>query len=82
MSTPLRVGDSSVKDAAEARRPSPHVPLLGLAADLPLAATLPHTDLVEYIAGSPWVDTLATEPWALDAYGMLANPAGPGLGLD
>ncbi len=57
------------------------MPLLGLAADLPLAAALPHTDLVEYIAGSPYVDDLTTEPWALDAEGMLAIPERPGLGL-
>jgi len=53
----------------------------GLTADLQLASALPLTDLVEYIAGSPYVDELPIEPWALDAEGMLAIPARPGLGL-
>ncbi|HYO31156.1 MAG TPA: mandelate racemase/muconate lactonizing enzyme family protein [Thermomicrobiales bacterium] len=54
----------------------------GLAADLQLASALPQTDLVEYIAGSPYVDELPTTPWALDADGMLAIPERPGLGLE
>jgi L-alanine-DL-glutamate epimerase-like enolase superfamily enzyme len=54
----------------------------GLAADLQLASALPQTDLVEYIAGSPYVDDLPTAPWALDAEGMLAIPERPGLGLE
>ena len=54
----------------------------GLAADLQLASALPATDLVEYIAGSPYVDELPTTPWALDADGMLAIPERPGLGLE
>lgn len=31
----------------------------GLAADLHLAAALPHTDLVEYLIGSPYIDDIA-----------------------
>ena len=54
---------------------------LGLAADLQLAAALPHADLVEYIAGSPYLDGLLAEPFALDADGMLPIPARPGLGV-
>jgi L-alanine-DL-glutamate epimerase-like enolase superfamily enzyme len=54
---------------------------VGLAADLQLASALPDTDLVEYIAGSPYVDTIASQPWQLDADGMLPIPATPGLGL-
>ena len=54
----------------------------GLAADLQLASALPQTDLVEYIAGSPYVDELPAVPWALDAEGMLAIPERPGLGLE
>ena len=54
---------------------------IGLAADLQLASALPETDLVEYIAGSPYVDELAAGGWQLDADGMLAIPDAPGLGL-
>jgi L-alanine-DL-glutamate epimerase-like enolase superfamily enzyme len=54
---------------------------VGLAADLHLASALPDTDLVEYIAGSPYVDELAAGGWSLDADGMLAIPTAPGLGL-
>ena len=54
---------------------------LGLAADLQLAAALPHADLVEYIAGSPYLDGLLAEPFALDADGMLPIPDRPGLGV-
>ena len=52
---------------------------LGLAADLQLAAAL-DTDLVEYIGGSPYLDGLLEEPFALDAEGYLAIPNVPGLG--
>lgn len=54
---------------------------VGLAADLHLASALADTDLVEYIEGSPYIDDIASDPWALDADGMLAIPAVPGLGL-
>ncbi len=54
---------------------------VGLAADLQLASAFPETDLVEYIAGSPYVDELVAERWPLDADGMLPIPNAPGLGL-
>jgi D-galactarolactone cycloisomerase len=54
---------------------------LGLAADLHLASASPHTDLVEYLTGSPFIDDLAEGGWKLDADGMLPIPAGPGLGV-
>jgi L-alanine-DL-glutamate epimerase-like enolase superfamily enzyme len=54
---------------------------VGLAADLQLASAFPGTDLVEYIAGSPYVDDLAAGGWSLDEDGMLAIPEAPGLGL-
>jgi L-alanine-DL-glutamate epimerase-like enolase superfamily enzyme len=54
---------------------------IGLAADLQLASALPGTDLVEYIAGSPYVDELAAERWQLDEEGMLSIPEAPGLGI-
>jgi L-alanine-DL-glutamate epimerase-like enolase superfamily enzyme len=54
---------------------------LGVAADLQLAAALPHVDLVEFIGGSAYVDGLLTTPFALDAEGYIEIPAGPGLGV-
>ena len=54
---------------------------LGLAADLQLVSALPGTDLVEYLTGSPYIDDVVAEPWQLDAEGMLAIPATPGLGV-
>ena len=55
---------------------------VGLAADLQLASAFPDTDLVEYIAGSVYVDRLKAGGWRLDADGMLPIPDAPGLGLD
>ena len=55
---------------------------LGLAADLQLAAAFPNTDFVEYLTGSPYIDEIVVKPWQLDADGMLAIPAGPGLGIE
>jgi D-galactarolactone cycloisomerase len=54
---------------------------LGLAADLHLASANPKTDMVEYLSGSPFIDGLVENGWALDAEGMLAVPDGPGLGI-
>ena len=54
---------------------------LGLAADLHLASAFPDTDLVEYIAGSAYVDDLTEDGFELDADGMLAIPDRPGLGI-
>jgi L-alanine-DL-glutamate epimerase-like enolase superfamily enzyme len=54
---------------------------LGIAADLQLAAGLPNVDLVEYIAGSAYVDDIMATPFALDADGMLAIPDRPGVGV-
>jgi L-alanine-DL-glutamate epimerase-like enolase superfamily enzyme len=55
---------------------------VGLAADLQLASAFSDTDLVEYLAGSPYVDELAAEGWRLDAEGMLPISEKPGLGLE
>jgi L-alanine-DL-glutamate epimerase-like enolase superfamily enzyme len=55
---------------------------VGLAADLQLASAFPDTDLVEYLAGSPFIDEIAAGGWRLDADGMLPIPAGPGLGIE
>ncbi|SEG34086.1 L-alanine-DL-glutamate epimerase [Saccharopolyspora kobensis] len=54
---------------------------VGLLADLHLASALPGTDLVEYKTGSPYIDGITEQPFRLDPDGMLAIPAGPGLGL-
>jgi D-galactarolactone cycloisomerase len=54
---------------------------LGLAADLHLASASRHTDLVEYLAGSPFIDEIVETPWKLDSDGMLRIPDGPGLGI-
>lgn len=55
---------------------------IGLAADLQLASALRSTDLVEYLAGSPFIDDLTLRPWSLDAEGMLAIPGQAGLGIN
>lgn len=54
---------------------------LGVAADLQMAAAFPNVDLVEFIGGSPYVDGILAEPFALDADGELAIPDKPGLGV-
>ena len=55
---------------------------LGVAADLQLASAFPDTDLVEYIGGSPYVDGILKQPFALDAEGYLQIPDLPGLGIE
>ncbi len=55
---------------------------VGLAADLQLASALPDTDLVEYIAGSSYVDDITADAWKLDDDGMLSIPDRPGLGIE
>lgn len=55
--------------------------VLGLAADMHLAAANPTTDLVEYIGGSPYIDGLLEKPLKLDHEGMLDIPVTPGLGI-
>jgi L-alanine-DL-glutamate epimerase-like enolase superfamily enzyme len=54
---------------------------IGVAADLQLAAALPHADLVEFIGGSAYVDGLLELPFALDSDGNLEVPMRPGLGV-
>ncbi len=55
---------------------------IGLAVDLQLASAFADTDLVEYVAGSPYIDELRQGGWTLDEAGMLDIPASPGIGLD
>jgi D-galactarolactone cycloisomerase len=54
---------------------------LGVAADLHMAAALPHVGYVEFIGGSPYVDGIMTDAFRVDADGMLAIPDEPGLGV-
>lgn len=54
---------------------------IGLAADLHLAAAMPVARYVEYITPAPYIDDLVTQPFTLDADGMLAIPTEPGLGI-
>ena len=54
---------------------------LGLAADLHLASAIQNTDMVEYLAGSPFIDDIVEDKWKLDGDGLLAIPNGPGLGI-
>ncbi len=54
---------------------------LGLAADLQLASAIPGTAFVEYLTGSPYIDSIVADPWRLDADGMLSVPDAPGLGV-
>ncbi|MBV9811997.1 MAG: mandelate racemase/muconate lactonizing enzyme family protein, partial [Acetobacteraceae bacterium] len=54
---------------------------VGLAADLQMAAALPHTELVEFIGGSAYVDGIVAEPFSLDTEGYLEIPERPGLGI-
>jgi D-galactarolactone cycloisomerase len=55
---------------------------IGLAADLHLAAAMPVARYVEYITPSPYIEEIITQPFQLDADGMLPIPTTPGLGLE
>ena len=54
---------------------------IGVAADLQISAAMPHTDVVEFIGGSAYVDGLLTEPFRLDSEGYLEIPMLPGIGV-
>ena len=54
---------------------------IGVAADLQLAAALPHVDVVEFIGGSAYVDGLLPRAFELDDRGDLEIPMQPGLGV-
>ena len=55
--------------------------VVGLYADLHLAAAMPEAKYVEYITPSAYLDDLSTDPPQLDAQGCLTIPDGPGLGV-
>ena len=46
-----------------------------------MASAFPDADLVEFIGGSPYVDGILAEPFALDSEGWLEIPNRPGLGV-
>jgi D-galactarolactone cycloisomerase len=54
---------------------------MGLAADLQLVSASKHTELVEYLTGSPFIDDIVETKWQLDSEGYLEIPDRPGLGL-
>ena len=54
---------------------------LGLAADLHLASACRNTDMVEYLAGSPFIDDLVDAAWRPGSRRHAAIPDGPGLGI-
>jgi L-alanine-DL-glutamate epimerase-like enolase superfamily enzyme len=55
--------------------------VVGLYADLALAAAWPDAKYVEYITPSPYMDDLSVTPPQLDADGCLPIPTTPGLGV-
>ncbi|MEZ6052169.1 MAG: mandelate racemase/muconate lactonizing enzyme family protein [Planctomycetaceae bacterium] len=55
---------------------------VGLAADLQQSAAMPVARYVEYLTPCAYIDELTTEPFRLDATGMLTIPTRPGLGID
>jgi len=56
--------------------------VVGLHADLHLAAAMPDAKFVEYITPSPNMDNLTAEPPTLDEEGYLTIPTTPGLGVE
>ncbi len=54
---------------------------IGLAADLQMAAAMPTTDFVEYIADSSYLSDITENPFQLDKDGFLVVPKTPGLGV-
>lgn len=55
---------------------------IGIAADLALSAAMPVARWVEFQTGVPYVEEILTEPFKLDADGLLRVPTGPGLGIE
>lgn len=55
---------------------------VGVAADLHLAAAIPVARFVEYLTPAPYIEEIITQPFQLDADGLLLIPDGPGLGIE
>jgi D-galactarolactone cycloisomerase len=56
--------------------------VIGLAADLQLAAAMPVARYVEYLTPCAYIEELCTEPFVLDGEGFLQIPEKPGLGVE
>jgi len=56
--------------------------VVGLYADLHLAAAMPNAKYVEFITPSPYMDDLSAVPPKLDGEGYLPIPTTPGLGVE
>lgn len=54
---------------------------IGVAADLQLAAALPHAHYVEYLTPCAYIDDVTVEPFEMDAEGYLQIADRPGLGV-
>ena len=55
---------------------------VGLAADLQFSAAIPVARYVEYLTPCAYIDELTSEPFTLDADGLLTIPDRPGLGIE
>ena len=55
---------------------------VGVAADLHLAAAIPVARYVEYLTPAPYIESIVTQPFELDAEGLLTIPQTPGLGIE
>jgi D-galactarolactone cycloisomerase len=55
---------------------------VGLAADLQFSAAIPVARYVEYLTPCAYIDDLTSEPFHLNAEGLLAIPERPGLGVE
>jgi len=56
--------------------------VVGVYADLHLAAAMPDAKYVEFLTPSPYIDNLTVVPPKLDEEGYLAIPTAPGLGME
>lgn len=54
---------------------------LGLAADLQFSAAIPVARYVEYLTPCAYIEEICTEPFRIDAEGLLEIPHSPGLGV-
>ncbi|HLQ46829.1 MAG TPA: mandelate racemase/muconate lactonizing enzyme family protein, partial [Planctomycetaceae bacterium] len=56
--------------------------VVGLAADLQLAAAMPIARYVEYLTPCAYIEDLTVEPFRVDSEGFLEIPTKPGLGIE
>ena len=56
--------------------------VIGLAADLQLAAAMPIARYVEYLTPCAYIEDLTVEPFRVDSEGYLEIPTTPGLGFE